>query len=176
MYNDMDEKKVNAEETEAVENRENIESVESVESLPTTEEVKEPEKENTKCYYWETPVETSKPEEKKKKKGGAFRKLLLAVGCGLCFGLFAGVGLFTVDWVVDWYKLSGEEVYQTNSEESIINKVEDKKEQSIQLSDKSYVTVVTSDYSDVVERVMPAMVSIVNTYVERINYWGQTNR
>ena len=145
MYNDIEEKKI---ETEA------------------------PETVNPAPYCWDVPVDPPKAE--KKKKGGVFRKLLMAICCGLCFGLFAGVGLFVVDKVVDWYQLSEEEVYQTNSEDPVINKVEDKKEQNVQLSDRNQVTVVTSDYSDVVERVMPAMVSIVNTYTEKINYWGQT--
>jgi len=67
-----------------------------------------------------------------------------------------------------------EEVYQTNGEQVTISKVEDKKNEKVEYIADKEVTVVTSDYSDVVERVMPAMVSIENTYQEKINYWGQT--
>lgn len=193
MYSDMDENRINTVESEeksvevqevkeseekpveVQEVKENEEKPVEVQEVKENEqkplEMKEPEK--TKCYHWETPVEDQTSQKKKKEKG-AFRKVLLAISCGLCFGLFAGVGLFVVDKAVDWYQLSQEEVYETNSEDPIINKTEDKKEQTIQLADKEHVTVVTSDYSEVVEQVMPAMVSIVNTYVERINYWGQT--
>ena len=35
------------------------------------------------------------------------------------------------------------------------------------------VTAVTTDVSEVVEEVMPAMVSIINTYTEKYSYFGQ---
>ncbi len=182
MFSDMNENKINAEESETVLSKdaekpqESVETQEAIESEQKPAEVKEAE--NTKCYYWETPAEPQpsikeKKKRKEKKEKSAFSKVLLAICCGLCFGLFAGLGLFAVDKAIDWYEAS-QEVYETNSEDTIINKVENKKEPTIQLAGNNQVTVVTSDYSDVVEQVMPAMVSIVNTYVERINYWGQT--
>jgi serine protease Do len=181
MYGDMNENLTNAEET--VINRETEEQQKPVEVQEVAESVQKPEEpktaEDVKCYYWETPAEQqpSKKEKKKKKEKkekSAFAKVILAICCGLFFGLFAGLRLFAVDKAIDWYEASKEEVYETNSEDTIINKVETKKEPTIQLAGNNQVTVVTSDYSDVVEQVMPAMVSIVNTYVERINYWGQT--
>lgn len=175
MYSDVKEN------NEISENRENVENVEaaqvvSVDEVQVQAEINEPEP--VKCYQWETKDETPR-ETPKKKKGGVFRKLLLAICCGLCFGLFAGAGLYAVDKLTEWYENSQEEVYQTNSPDSVVNKLDINKQDinkdtGIQLSDKNHITVVTSDYSQVVEQVMPAMVSIVNTYEERINYWGQT--
>ena len=88
--------------------------------------------------------------------------------------MFAGAGLFVVDKIIDLTAVPVEEVYQTNGGEVTISKVEDKKNEKVEYISDKEVTVVTSDYSDVVERVMPAMVSIENTYQEKINYWGQT--
>ena len=168
MYSDIEENKANKENILSVENKENVEQI------PVVEE----KKENSNCYYWEAPAEPPKAKKEKKRKkekksGGILRKLLVAICCGLLFGVFAGVGFYGINELTDWMGISKEEVYQTNSESPVANKTENM-QQNIQVADKNHVTVVTSDYSDVVEQVMPAMVSIVNTYVEKINYWGHT--
>lgn len=149
---------IDAEEKEAVKQQEAV----------TQEEIK--------CYQWEeaVAVEEKKP---KKTKGGFFRKIATAICCGICFGLFAGLGFFAVDKIAEFTKAPLEGVYQTNGTDTVINKVGDNQKQEskeeIQTLSNNQVTVVTSDYSSVVEKVMPAMVSILNTYVEEINYWGQ---
>ncbi len=175
MYNELEENKelMIAEESEKETSKPQEDSgVAEVQEPACTEECK--------CYELDQETEDKKTKKKKKEKkakksgGGFFRKVLIAACCGLCFGLFAGAGLFVVDKIVDLTIIPEEEVYQTNGKETVISKVEDKKNEKVEYISDKEVTVVTSDYSDVVERVMPAMVSIVNTYEEKINYWGQT--
>lgn len=176
MSNELEEKKdiVAEQESEAVKLPESSDMTEVQETAYSTE---------CKCYELEQQTEVNESQKKKKGKkekkakksgGSVFRKILTAACCGLCFGLFAGAGLFVVDKIVDLTKIPTEEVYQTNGKETVISKVEDKKDEKVEYIADKEVTVVTSDYSDMVARVMPAMVSIVNTYEEKINYWGQT--
>ena len=85
MYSDMNENKVNTEESEAVLNRESISPQESTEAQETVESEQKPA-ENTKCYYWETPAEPQPSKEDKKKKKekkekSAFGKVVLAICC-----------------------------------------------------------------------------------------------
>ncbi len=119
-----------------------------------------------------TPVE--EPVVKERKAGGIIRKIMIAACCGLCFGLFAGVGLFAVEQVKGFGEGQQEEVYRTKStdiKEPQIPQVIEAEE--IPAASTNQVSVITTDYSEVVERVMPAMVSILNTYTEELNYWGQ---
>ncbi|MBR3825870.1 MAG: trypsin-like peptidase domain-containing protein [Lachnospiraceae bacterium] len=187
MYNELDEKKdMMTEQVSADDSAKSQEPIE-IEKVEETTEVREEAKvqepvsiTETKTYELnQEPAEKKFKKKKKEKKtkksgGGIFRKILTAACCGLCFGLFAGAGLFVVDKIIDLTTVPVEEVYQTNGEEVTISKVEDKKNEKVDYIADKEVTVVTSDYSDVVERVMPAMVSIENTYQEKINYWGQT--
>lgn len=113
--------------------------------------------------------------EKQKKSGGLWRKILVACCCGLCFGLFGGLGFFAVNQVTDLME-EKVTVYDSTPEP---NKVEDKENitpsvsGSIKVANTDSVTVVTSDYTKIVEEVMPAMVSILNTTVTQSQYWGQ---
>lgn len=102
------------------------------------------------------------------KKGGLFRKIMLSVSLGLCFGLFAGIGFYVVEVATTpAVQEEGGEVSETLSNE-VIYPANDNVAQTV-----SNISYVTSDISDVVEEVMPAMVSIVNNYVETSTFWGQ---
>ena len=113
--------------------------------------------------------------EKQKKTGKVWRKLLVACCCGLCFGLFGGLGFFAVNQMAGMME-DKVTVYDSTPEQ---NKVEDKTSitptvsESITVANTDRVTVVTSDYTEIVEEVMPAMVSILNTTVTQSQYWGQ---
>lgn len=128
-------------------------------------------------YMWETPQPSQEPEKQEKKSGGVWRKIMVAACCGLCFGLFGGLGLYAVQQVTEIAEVNNE-VYESNiSEEEYVDKQEvastaDK--ESIPVANTGQVSVVTSDYSAIVEQVMPAMVSILNTTVTETKYWGQT--
>lgn len=121
-----------------------------------------------------------------KKKGGAgryFRKLLASVSFGLCFGLFAGLGLFAVNESTDLLNNLGNGVNKDQVEAIVQEVISDtvKVQNTSKGGEESVsgipltqnVTAVTTDVSEVVEEVMPAMVSIINTYVEKYSYFGQ---
>ena len=118
-----------------------------------------------------------KKKEKRKKepgrKPGAFKKIMLSVSMGLCFGLFAGVGFYGV-------QLATGQLARTNGSTDVITElpegivtypVDGESEETA----TRYITYVQDDVSDMVEEVMPAMVSIVSNYVTTgMNFWGQT--
>lgn len=131
-------------------------------------------REEKRDYHWEPVYEQIGGEEKKeeKKETGLWRKILVAACCGLCFGLFAGLGIFAVKQVTEI--TTDKEVYQTTGDELIDipeTKVEIKEPSVIRTPEP--IEVISADYSEVVEKVMPAMVSILNTYEHETNYWGQ---
>lgn len=130
-------------------------------------------------YNWERQEEHNAPQKAEQKSGGFFRKIMVAACCGLCFGLFAGVGLFAVDQMKLFGEASKEQVYETGGSADAANSPLEKTDtgklpEAMQPADTNQISVVTSDYTKVVERVMPAMVSILNTYTEKMSYWGQT--
>ncbi|WP_276947983.1 S1C family serine protease [Acetatifactor muris] len=105
---------------------------------------------------------------KGKKKKGVFGKFMLSLSLGLVFGLFAGAGFYAVQLGADRLmpqesrnEISSENGTQTPASGNAISNV-------------SQVTYVSDDISDVVEEVMPAMVSIVNTSTRTGSFWGYT--
>ena len=105
----------------------------------------------------------------KKKKKGAFRRILLSMTMGLLFGLFAGAGFYAVQFGIG--RINGGQ--ETLADEPEQPKLPDTTGESF-LKSVSNITYVNSDVSDVVEEVMPAMVSIVNNYTQTgTTFWGQ---
>lgn len=129
-----------------------------------------------------TAYQTPKP----KKKGGFFKKFLACIALGLCFGLFTGLGIYTVCETTGIFdKLAASEY------ESIEEIVADILEQN---GSKTYMNIQSHGDAEVsssgvavtqpvqpsedgvtavVAEVMPAMVSIINTYVDEYSYFGQ---
>lgn len=111
----------------------------------------------------------------KKKKGG-FKKVLAAIGLGICFGLCAGLSFYAVNRLTGNAEAPSQttviaDVGETASSiEKEVGKAEEVKTVSTDLKETS---ASVSDVSEVVDQVMPAMVSIVNTYTENISYFGQ---
>lgn len=110
----------------------------------------------------------SNDHKKNKKQGGYFRKALVSVSLGLFFGLFAGIGFYAVQ--------QGTGMLKTGTDSAVVDEVAseattESTQSAAQLA--TNVTYVESDVSDVVEKVMPAMVSIVNNYTETANVFGQ---
>jgi serine protease Do len=106
--------------------------------------------------------------KKTKKHGGYFRKAVVSVSLGLFFGLFAGIGFYAVQ--------QGTGMLKTGTDTAVVDEVTS--EASTESSQSTpqlatNVTYVESDVSDVVEKVMPAMVSIVNNFTETANVFGQ---
>lgn len=114
----------------------------------------------------------AKKKKEPRQKTGVFKKMMLSVSLGLCFGLFAGLGFYAV-------QLGTGQLSRTGSSESVItelpeNTVTFPHDENTGITTNN-VTYVQDDISDMVEEVMPAMVSIVNNYVTTgMNIWGQT--
>ena len=107
---------------------------------------------------------------KKKKKGG-FRKLLFSMGMGLVFGLFAGAGFYVVHMGVE--RIAGGEAAEVSTDDTAQPNLPDKTGEGL-LQNVNTITYVNSDISNVVDKVMPAMVSIVNNYTQTgTTFWGQ---
>ena len=103
-----------------------------------------------------------------KQHGGYFRKAVVSVSLGLFFGLFAGIGFYAVQ--------QGTGMLKTGTDTAVVDEVTseaatESSQSTPQLA--TNVTYVESDVSDVVEKVMPAMVSIVNNFTETANVFGQ---
>ncbi len=108
--------------------------------------------------------------EKKKHSGGVGRKLLLCACMGLCFGLFGGLGLYAVQQATGLdYGRSSQETNNVSQAIPTPSPTSD-----VKLAALDGVRIVSSDVSDMVEEVMPAMVSIVKDYTETSNFWGRT--
>ena len=119
-----------------------------------------------------------KKEGREKKQGGFFRKAVLAVSLGLFFGLFAGIGFVAVQQASSLTSRgAGNETVLSDNVEGPVdtNSGADETKSGIKLTDTSSVRVVSSDVSDVVDEVMPAMVSIVNNFTQTgMTIFGQT--
>ncbi|MBO4980561.1 MAG: trypsin-like peptidase domain-containing protein [Lachnospiraceae bacterium] len=114
-------------------------------------------------------------DRKKKKSGGFVRKALLSVSLGLLFGIFAGLGFYGVRQAAG---LLGDEPGQAVSGSALDTADESGSEKEVLTEDGQpafqSINYITSDVSEVVEDVMPAMVSIINSYTSTENYWGRT--
>lgn len=106
---------------------------------------------------------------KSKRSGGGFRKAAFSAGLGLCFGLFAGAGFYGIKACTDYFVR--EEVSEADpgaADDMLTAPVNGQ-------ATATHVTYVHDDISDMVEQVMPAMVSIINNYTSTsYNLWGQT--
>lgn len=121
-------------------------------------------------------TEEKKGKKKKQKKQpgqkmGTAKKVLLSIGLGLCFGVFAGLGFYAV-------QLGTGQIAQTNGSDKVLQELPPDVVKTPQAGEEPatyHITYVQDDISDMVEDVMPAMVSIVNNSVITGRDWfGQT--
>lgn len=106
------------------------------------------------------------------KKGGTFRKLMLSVALGLCFGLFAGIGFYAVQLGTGQLSTSPADGKGTSISQPVTDTSTDVPANSANVY---HVTMVQTDLTGVVEKVMPAMVSIVNNFTSTgTTFWGQS--
>lgn len=102
-----------------------------------------------------------------KKKKGTLKKVMLSMGLGLSFGAFAGAGFYGVRLGVDHFApakvqeaVSGEEDTGSIIPASFPGSA-------------SQVTYIKDDVSEMVEDVMPAMVSVLGSFTQEItSFWG----
>lgn len=112
-----------------------------------------------------------KAEKAAGRRGGIARKVALCICLGLCFGVFAGLGFYGV--MLGTGQLSQADSANTVNMPSYDSWAAEQEEIVV----PRYITYTESDLSDVVEEVMPAMVSIVNNFTSTgMNFWGQTYR
>lgn len=123
-----------------------------------------------------------KPEGKQKKGSGFVKKILIGICCGLCFGIFAGLGFEAVITSTDLLKdkvgiTQVKEVDQTIgvavSEPESVAQAEGNEEKKAEISGSQVVMTTVTDVSEVVREVMPAVVSVNNKYVETLSFFGQ---
>ena len=137
------------------------------------------------------PVTEQTVVKEKKRKGGFARfvgKVALVMASGLLFGLCAAVAFgvfyyYTNDTTKSDTAEFDMEAYKTQIEKEILSKVDRNADRSSD-SDAVIGTVLTNgevhavvtDVTDVVEKVMPSVVSIKNNYIATANFWGQEYR
>lgn len=123
------------------------------------------------------PMSQPVPDRNNAPKGsGIFQKIILSISLGLFFGIFAGVGFFAAK--------QGMQLTEKQPASEKVKDVEMLNQSRDNELDRDYVSnaqtvpvastyVVSSDVSDVVEEMMPAMVSIINNYTETSSFWGR---
>lgn len=114
-----------------------------------------------------------------KKQENVLLKFFVSISLGLCFGLFAGLGFYTVHFGArlleqsDRYSESHIEEIKETTIDDIVPSSQDPVENG-EITNVSHITYVQSDVSDMVKEVMPAMVSIVNNYTDTgMTFWGE---
>lgn len=119
--------------------------------------------------------QTPPPVQVKKKKKGGFKKVLACAGLGICFGVCAGLSFYAVDMLTGNNTESAQTAALEVSQKEPETEAESKVEEIRTVATTSGTTnTVVADVSEVVDKVMPSMVSIVNTYTENISYFGQS--
>ena len=122
--------------------------------------------------------------EKAKEQNGYWKKALVAISLGLFFGVCAGVGFFAVESATGAWKGDDEvlEAKETESIKELEPSVADETETIAKNAQNELGSVdgvgqaetVVMDVSNVAATVMPSIVSINNTYTQKMSYFGQT--
>ncbi len=129
--------------------------------------------------------ERKPPEKEKKRKGSYWKKALAAVSFGLFFGVCAGIGFYAVESATEWGKESSKtEISETEEKPSgnIVQGTEGTADENglaagdLKETGEAQGKAIVMDVSDVASEVMPAIVSINNTYTQTMSYFGQTLR
>lgn len=116
------------------------------------------------------PIYSAKDIQPRKKMGWG-KKLLVLLLCGILLGGSAACAYFGVTQLIEQFNKDDEVV--TLPSEVIVKEPEI--EQVEPVIPAQPIEGVAYDVSGVVENVMPAMVSVINTYTETINsFWGQS--
>lgn len=130
-----------------------------------------------------------KKEDSPKKKSGIFRKFVLSISLGLCFGLFAGLGFYAFQLGTGQLADQEEQNQQEQQDRQNQNQhvlatsgdnvvLSSDLHQAIEAELSKYGFLnqinVPADASNVVKQVMPAMVSIINNSTETQSFWGKT--
>ena len=130
--------------------------------------------------YSNTNQYEQKPKEKKE-NSSYLKKTLICVSLGLFFGIFAGIGFYAVVAATGVTTQRAREAETVTSQaavgeilgmtEDLASEMQESIDETIDKTEPVYAVV--SDVSDVVSAVMPAVVSINNTYTETTSFFGQ---
>lgn len=126
-----------------------------------------------------------KPEKKKKEKkqsSGYFKRALVMVSLGLFFGVFAGLGLYTVEYATGMLDNKSEAVDETakaaetgkKNVETAVDEAMQSKTGSASIKQSDTATTVVTDVTEVVKNVMPSIVAVNNHYTETMSWFGQS--
>ena len=133
----------------------------------------------------------AKPVKQKKQSGGFGKKVLAGLCCGLVFGVFAGIGFLAVDTVHDGFTraksafsaIVGNPTQDSDSTVAEASGSGDAAEDVLlpdsikqtldNLTPQTQTEAVVTDVTQVVKAVMPSVVSVSNTYVQRGTFFGQ---
>lgn len=122
----------------------------------------------TASLLTEPQVTSSQRRDKTKKSGGGFRKAAFSAGLGLCFGLCAGAGFYGIKLGTEHFAKEEVSGLEAGTVDDVLTAPVNGQ------AEATHVTYVHDDVSDMVEEVMPAMVSIVSNYTSTgYNIWGQ---
>lgn len=119
------------------------------------------------------PIPPDVPPTPRKKKGFLGRAIT-AVCVGLLFGVFAGLGFYGVHagmqyFGVELFRESPEKDTPVQTNSNVVNQVDPNKNYPA-----TQITYVEGDITEMVDEVMPAMVSIVNNgMTTEYDFWGQ---
>ena len=123
---------------------------------------------------------SQKPPKKEKKSGGSYwKKALAAVSFGLLFGGFAGLGFYGIDSITNPGNSDGKTEAVAEAAEEMAQSAKETVGDIAGAADNMVGTdvgdkAVVMDVSGVASKVMPAIVSINNTYTQTMSYFGQT--
>lgn len=113
-----------------------------------------------------------------KKKSNVLLKFFVSISLGLCFGLFAGFGFYSVHFGAKLLEQGENHIEEIAG--TVIDDVVPSSQTPLEnggATKVSQITYVQADVSDVVKEVMPAMVSIVNNYTDTgTTFWGERYR
>lgn len=111
------------------------------------------------------------------KKLGLMQKIMLSISMGLLFGIFAGIGFYGVKQAQNSIQSNNSQAVTESEQKNTVNSGAEGNEAPLlqQASSSVVYTNGGTNVPGIVKDVMPAMVSIVNYYTERVSsFWGQT--
>lgn len=114
-------------------------------------------------------------EHKNKNGSGLGKKILIGICCGLCFGIFAGLGFSAVTTAGELLKDKAG-IGQSREASTVVEETTqtpEKAKDNVSVQGTQVVTTTVTDVSEVVKELMPAVVSVNNKYVEKLSFWGQ---
>ncbi|MBQ8597710.1 MAG: trypsin-like peptidase domain-containing protein, partial [Lachnospiraceae bacterium] len=106
---------------------------------------------------------------------------MIAICCGLCFGIFGGLGFQAVNTATEILKdavgfEAKSDVEVSKPEETtgeVVAEEVQEDEEIAQVSSADVISATVTDVTEVVQNVMPSVVSINNKYIEKTSFFGQ---